>query len=703
MHALEHFLRDLAVVLVTAGATTVLFQRLHWPVVAGYLVAGVLVGPGLTPSWVSDETAIRLLSELGVILLMFSIGLDFRLGRLARAAPTTGVAAGVEIGLMLMLGYLTGQAFGWSPLASLFVGGSAAACSTMVAAKVFEEQRAEAGLRETVVGLSLFEDLAAMIIIALLTAAASGGGLTGTALAGLVGRLIGALVLVLVVGLLAVPRAIRAIARLRHGETLLVSAVGLSFGLSYLAAAAGFSVALGAFLAGLLVAESGTGRLIAPDIRPLRDVFAAIFFVSTGMQLDLHALAAGWGFAAAFLGVVLIGRPLVVTVGVFLSGRGLQTAIRSGLSIAQIGEFSFILAGVGVALGAVPQVLVPAAVLVSVVTAFLSPWLVRSSDRAAAAIDRSLPHRVQMVASLYGSWVEALRSAPRNRTPWSRARAAARWLLVDAILTAGLVIASAAVRPQLVALAARAGVPAALTTWVVGLLTLVVASPFLLGIVRLTRSIATELAGAAIPRPPPGKVDNGLAPRRVLAVAIQIGCILLVGGPLVIVTQPFLPRLSGLAVLATILALLAVAFWRTAADLFGHFRAGAELVVAALAKQARAQPVPFEMIRQILPGLGDFTPVKIPEGSAAAGRTLGELNLRGRTGATVVALLRGQERVAFPEADAQLSAGDFIALTGSHEAISAARDLLIRKQERKGGAGSGQTAETARRTSQAEP
>jgi CPA2 family monovalent cation:H+ antiporter-2 len=160
--------------------------------------------------------------------------------------------------------------------------------------------------------------------------------------------------------------------------------------------------------------------------------------------------------------------------------------------------------------------------------------------------------------------------------------------------------------------------------------------------------------------------------------------------------------LSGLAVLAAILALLAVAFWRTAADLFGHFRAGAELVVSALAKQARAQPVPFEMIRQILPGLGDFTPVKVPEHSAAAGRSLGELNLRGRTGATVVALLRGSERVAFPEAEERLAAGDFVALTGSHEAIAAARDLLTGRAARKGAPGSGQAAQEARRAPQAE-
>ncbi len=676
MNALEHFLRDLAVVLVTAGATTLLFQRLRWPVVAGYLVAGVIVGPSVPPSWIRDESTIHLLSELGVILLMFSIGLEFRLDRLLKTGPAAGLAAVVEIGLMLALGFGAGRALGWSPLASAFLAGAVAVSSTMILAKVLEEHPVGIELRSTVFSLTLFEDLGAMIIIALLTAAASGEGLSGAALAGVVGRLIGVLALSLVLGLALVPRAARWVIRLRRPETMLVSMVGFAFGLSFLAATAGFSVALGAFLAGLLVAESGAGKMVAVEVRPLRDVFAAIFFVATGMQLDLRLLASEWILALVILGVVLIGKPLAVTLGVFLSGRSLRAAIKAALSVAQIGEFSFILAGVGAALGEVPRGFVAAAVAVSIVTAFLSTWFAGIADAVAERVDRALPHRVQMVASLYGAWIEALRTAPKERSPWFRVRAAARWLAVDALAIAGLVIAGSTVRTHLVELAESYGLNPEVASWVVALVTLGVVSPFLIGIVRVTHALGEQLGAIVVPVPAPGKVDNGRSPRRVLGVVVQVVAILATGGPLVVVTQPFLPPLSGLAVLGLVLLLPAVIFWQRATDLFGHFRAGAELIVATLAKQSHAETVEFDPVRRILPGLGDFAPVRVAERSPGSGRTLGELNLRGRTGATVVALLRGEERIAFPEAHERLSAGDLVALTGSHDAIAAAVALL---------------------------
>jgi len=676
MNTLEHFLGDLAVVLVTAGATTLLFQRLRWPVVAGYLVAGVIVGPSVPPSWITDETTIRLLSELGIILLLFSIGLEFRLGRLVKAGPAAAVAAAVEIGLMLALGFATGRVFGWSPLASLFAGGAVAVASTMILAKVLEERPVEPELRESAFSLMLFEDLAAMVIIALLTATASGEGLSGAALAEVVGRLIGVLLLFLMLGLAVVPRAARAVIRLRKPETMLVSMVGFAFGVSFIAASAGFSVALGAFIAGLLVAESGAGRLVLEEVRPLRDVFAAIFFVASGMQLNLSLLAEAWPLALALLGVVALGKPLAVTLGVFLAGRGLRTAIRSGLSVAQIGEFSIVLAGVGAGLGVVPGTLVPAVVAVAVVTAFLSSWLARSADALADRVDRSLPHRVQMVASLYGAWVEALRTAPRERSPWAQVRQSARWLAVDATAVTALIIAGSTLHQRIAGAAERAGTGPGVASRVVTLLIVALLSPFFLGIFRVTGRLGAEIAEIAIPSPPPGKVDNGRAPRRVLGVAVQMAAILVTAGPLIVITQPFLPPLSGLAVLVLVLVLLGVTFWQRATDLFGHFQAGAELVVATLAKQSRAETVEFDPVRRMLPGLGDFAPVRVAADSPCTGRSLGEVNLRGRTGATVVALLRGDQRVAFPEAGETLRAGDLVALTGSHDAIDAAARIL---------------------------
>jgi CPA2 family monovalent cation:H+ antiporter-2 len=671
----ELLLRDLAVVLMAAGVAAVVFRQLRRPIVIGYLLAGLVVGPNLTPQLVSDENTIRLLSELGVILLMFSIGLDFRLRLIAKTATTAGTAAAVELSLMVVLGYAAGQLLGWSPLASLFTGATVAISSTMIVARTFMEEGITGRVKEMVFGTLIFEDLAAMLFIALLTAAASGAQISGATMGLLLARLAVVLALFLIFGMLVVPRVVRLVVALRHQEMLVVGAVGLCFGLAWMAHLGGFSVALGGFLAGALAAESGLGKVLEEQIRPLRDVFAAIFFVAVGMQLDPKLILESWWVILGFTLLVLGGKTVGVTLGVFLAGRGTREAIQSGLSLAQIGEFSFIIAGVGVQMGAVPPLLGTIAVSVSAVTAFLSPLLIRNATGISAWVDRRLPHPVQTVASLYGSWVESLRAAPPERTPWRRVRASLPWLLLDVLVIAGLAWLGSAMREPLAAIARQLGVPARAAFLAVGGMMAAAAVPFIFGIVRVARRLGQELATIAIPLPLKGKVDNGRAPRRTLAVALQIGIVLIVGAPLVAITQPFIPGLAGLAMLLTVLLVLGVAFWRSANDLLGHLKAGAEVVVASLAKQSRATGQ-FEVVREMLPGLGDFEPVLVSERSRSGGMSLGELNLRGHTGATVVGLLRGDERIPFPEATTRLRTGDLVALTGSHEAIAAARRIL---------------------------
>lgn len=675
MASADLLLRDLAVALMAAGVAAVIFHRLRWPIVTGYLLAGLFIGPHLTPQLVSDQANIRVLSELGVILLMFSIGLDFRLRQIATTASTAGTAAAVELGLMLALGYAAGHLLGWSPIASLFTGATVAISSTMIVARTFREEGITGRVKEMVFGTLIFEDLAAMLLLAVLTAAASGTQLSGASMGLLLLRLGVVLAAFLVFGMLVVPRAVRLVVALRHQEMLVVTGVGLCFGLAWLSHLGGFSVALGAFLAGALAAESGLGKVLEEQVQPLRDVFAAIFFVAVGMQIEPKAIAQSWGIILGFTVLVLVGKTVGVTLGTFLAGRGTREAIQSGLSLAQIGEFSFIIAGVGVQLGAVPPLLGAIAVSVSVITAFLSPVLIRNATGIAAWVDRRLPHPVQTVASLYGSWVESLRAAPPEKTPWRRVRAALPWLLIDALAIAGLAWAGSSMREPLAAFAQRLGVPASAALWVVSGIVAGAVVPFLFGIVRVARGLGQELALIAVPLPGRGKVDNGRAPRRTLAVALQIGIVLVTGGPLVAITQPFIPGLAGLALLLTVLLVLGIAFWRSANDLLGHLRAGAEVVVASLAKQSRATGQ-FEVVREMLPGLGDFEPVLVSERSKSGGKTLGELNLRGHTGATVVGLLRGEERIAFPEAGTRLRPGDLVALTGSHDAIAAARLIL---------------------------
>jgi K+:H+ antiporter len=672
----HNFLRDLAIVLVTAAITALTCHRLKLPVVLGYLLAGFLVGPRTPPRLIADEASIQTLSELGIVLLMFSIGLEFRVRQVIALAPTAGLTAAVEVSGMLVLGYAVGHLMGWTSLASLFAAGVVAISSTMIIAKTFEEEPPAREFKDFLYAVLIFEDLAAVLLLTILTSFGSTGALTIS----LVGRVLAGLALALLVmlsaGMLVVPRAVRAAAQHWRPETMVLVGVGFCFGIAALARAFGYSVALGAFLAGCLVAESGAGRHIEREIRPIRDMFAAIFFVAVGMQFDFMGIKEHWPLVLLFLFIVVLGKLTWVSVGSFLAGRGVRTAVRTGMSMAQIGEFSFIIAAVGLQLGAVPSELYAVAITISAITAFTTPWTVRYAPTLAAYVDRKLPHPLQSFASLYGTWVEALRrSSSRAARP---ALGRALWLLLlDALVVLVIVLCYPIVQRYLLDLiGSQFSLSAGVARLVLLGVTLALLAPFVFGIVAVARRLGLGLAAAALPPPGPGKVDNAFAPRRLMGLTLQIAVVLLVGAPLVAITQAFLPAFGGILVLAGVLALLGFGFYRSASELQGHLKAGAEVVVAALAKQSADEHSGVDLARRLLPGLGDFTAARVGEGSEAADRTLTELNLRGRTGATILGLLRGDRRIPFPEAGERLQAGDLVALTGSHDAIRAAQVLL---------------------------
>jgi CPA2 family monovalent cation:H+ antiporter-2 len=670
----HNFLRDLAIVLVTAAITALTCQRLKLPVVLGYLLAGFLVGPRTPPRLIADEASIQTLSELGIVLLMFSIGLEFRVRQVVALAPTAGLTAAVEVSGMLVLGYAVGHLLGWTSLASLFAAGVVAISSTMIIVKTFEEEPPAREFKEFLFGVLIFEDLAAVLLLTILTSVASTGALTIPLVGRVLAGLAVALLVMLAAGMLVVPRAVRAAAQHWRPETMVLVGVGFSFGMAAVARAFGYSVALGAFLAGCLVAESGAGRQIEREIRPVRDMFAAIFFVAVGMQFDLGGLREHWPLVLLFLLIVAMGKLTAVSVGSFLAGRGVRTAVRTGMSMAQIGEFSFIIAAVGLQLGAVPSELYAVAITVSAITAFTTPLTVRYAPALAGYVDRKLPHPLQSFASLYGTWVEALRRSPAGGPRPAVGRLL--WLLLlDALAVLAIVLGYPIVHRRLISLIGSVSVSAGVARLVLVLVTLILLAPFVFGIVAVARRLGLGLAAAALPPPARGKVDNAFAPRRLMGLTMQIAVVLLVGAPLVAITQPFLPAFGGILVLAGVLALLGIGFYRSASELQGHLKAGAEVVVAALAKQSAADSS-VDLARRLLPGLGDFTAAQVGEGSEADDRTLTELNLRGRTGATILGLLRGDRRIPFPDAGERLQAGDLVALTGSHDAINAAQALL---------------------------
>ena len=672
------FLQDLALVLCAAALTTVACQQLRLPVVLGYLLAGIIVGPHTPIPFFAHEETIRTLAELGVILLMFSLGLEFNLRALARIIPTAGMVAVIEVGLTFGLGFQVASLFGLDTRTSLLAGALVSISSTMIVSHAFQDLRIEKRTREFVFGILIAEDLVAILMLATLSALAAKRGDTGSVLMTTAGRLVLVVAALLGVGLLVVPRTFRSIVALRRRETLLVTSVGFCFALALLAQWQGLSVALGAFLAGALISEAGVSRHVEPLVEPLRDMFTGIFFVSIGMLFDPAAAARDWPLVVALTLVVVVAKSVGVTVGSFLSGQPVRTAVQAGMSLTQIGEFSFVIATLGAGLSTGAGRLFSVAVAVAMLTSFTTPLLMRRSERIALTVDARLPRPLQVFVSLYGSWLELLRQ-PRAVSAWSLVRRGMALMLLYAAALGGIVIAAAVNLPALEAFLARqfsVGPDAASGLAIAG--TALVALPFAVLMVRAGRTIAERLAARALP-PPARGVDQGRAPRRTLVLALQVAALLAVGLLIVAVTQPFLPRLGAPALIALVLVFLSVAFWRAAQDLQGHVRATAEVAAHVLVSDHRRADSPdaaLAQVEKLLPGIGSLSAVQVEPGGPADKHTLSELNLRGLTGATVVAVSRGDRPLIYPSGRVQLEAGDVLALSGTREAIAAATERL---------------------------
>jgi CPA2 family monovalent cation:H+ antiporter-2 len=690
------FLQNLAVVLGVAALTTVVFQRLHQPVVFGYLIAGMIVGPYVPIPLAADEPTIRTLAELGVILLMFSLGLDFSLRRLFSVGATSALIAIAETSTMAWIGFGLGQLFGWSTIESVFLGAIIAISSTTIIVKAFDEQRVRGKFTDVVLGVLIMEDLIAIFLLAVLTTLSTKADVSAGSLV-VTGVRLGTFLVALVgIGLLVVPRMMRAVVRMGRKETTLVAAIGICFTAALLASNFGYSVALGAFIAGSLVAESGEAKVVEHLVHPIRDMFAAIFFVAVGMLINPTLVLENWGLILVLVLVVIVGKVVAVTASAFFTGSSPRTSIQSGMSLAQIGEFSFIIATVGLTTGATRPSLYPIAVAVSAITTLTTPWLIRGAGPVAQFLDRKLPHAMQTYVSLYGSWVERIRHSPRSAER-SRVKRLVRLVLFDAVLIGTVVIGATLETARLTGLLQTyTKVSGEAARFIVLAGVFAVGVPLVFGLVHTARLLGVELARKALPEAKPHHVDMAAAPRGALVVTIQLAIVLVVGLLLLAVTQPFLPPFRAALGLAGLVLILVVAFWRSAKNLEGHALAGAEVIGLALAKQMAAGGDAehlregMEKTHTALPGLGEPIAMRVTSEMPAAGKRLADLNLRGITGATVLAILRDNEYVAAPLGGEVVRPGDVLAIGGTHEATDAARALLT-EGETSVGAGDGAT------------
>jgi CPA2 family monovalent cation:H+ antiporter-2 len=669
LFASQSFLEDLGLVLCVAAVTTVLFQLIKQPVVVGYLIAGMVVGPHVPIPLFANFDRIHTLSELGVILLMFALGLEFSLRKLVRLGPTAGFVCALQVGLMLWLGSGVGRALGWTELESIFMGAIISISSSTIVAKAFaDETGIAAQVRDLVFGVLLAEDLTAALMLAVLTGLASGTGLDAGMIEHTVGRLALFLAGLIAVGLVVVPWAIRRIVRLGRPETTLVAAIGICFAFSIAAERAGYSVALGAFLAGSLVAESGDAQSIEHLVAPVRDMFGAVFFVSVGMMINPALIVEHWAALAILVAAVIGGKLVGVTTASMLSGSGVRAAVQAGMSLAQIGEFSFIIAGVGMQTHATRDFIYTIAVAVSAITTFTTPFMIRAAGPAARMVARHLPENLLSLEAIYGSLMERMRQRGGPRAAIVRPGAV---IFSSAIAICAILILNE-LDPYDVTTAMshltrldyfRAGL-------IVDLIAIAACVPFGAAMYEGAHRLSQNLARRAVP-----DYDEQAARGAVEALVsvLQATILLVIAMPMLAIVQPFLEPVEGVGAVVITSALMTIVIWRSARKLQGQMTTVGRLVAAFLSRSAMP-----EMMRgpREIPGVGLVTPVRLEPGCAAIGQTLAEIDLRGATGASAVAISRGAEDVIVPTGEELLREGDVLELIGSADRVEQARRLL---------------------------
>lgn len=395
MDSLPALFSDLALILVTAGVTTVIFKWLKQPLVLGYIVAGFLIGPYFTYfPVITDHESVHVWSEIGMVFLLFAIGLEFSFKKLKKVGSTVGITALTEIVVMLIVGYVLGKLLGWSKMDSIFLGAMLSMSSTTIIAKAFEDLNLKGEkYTESVIGVLIVEDLAAILMMVVLSTISGSKAFDGTELLYCVVKLVFFLVAWFLFGIFIIPSLLKRIRKLMNAETITIVAVGLCFVMVVLASYLGFSTALGAFIMGSILAETLEADIIHKVTEPIKDLFGAVFFVSVGMMVSPQIIISYiWPIIIITI-IVLTLKSASSFLGMMMAGHNVKSAIQAGMCFGQIGEFSFIIATVGMSFGVIDEFLYPIIVSVSIITTFLTPYTIKSATPLYNYLERKMPER----------------------------------------------------------------------------------------------------------------------------------------------------------------------------------------------------------------------------------------------------------------------------------------------------------------------
>ena len=682
MADIPFLVKDLALILMVAGIVTIIFKKLKQPLVLGYIVAGFLVSPHMPYTMsVIDETDIKTWADIGVIFTLFSLGLDFSFKKIVKMGASPIIATIVIVFSMMMLGISIGHGFGWSKMDCIFLGGMLAMSSTTIIYKAFDDM----GLRQQkfagmVMSVLILEDILAIVMMVMLSAIAGGNNPDGEQMIGSVIKIAFFLVLWFIVGIFAIPLFLRSVRKLINNETLLIVALGLCCGMAVLSTKVGFSSAFGAFVMGSILAETIEAEKIIKLVEPVKNLFGAIFFVSVGMLVDPKILIEYAIPILALVGSILIGQAIFGTFGFMLGGESLKSAMRCGFSMAQIGEFSFIIASLGLSLGVISNYLYPVVVAVSVITTFLTPYMIRLATPTYQVMEKHLPKQLINILNHFAM------SHP-STTQQSKWKSLLRQMLINTVAYSILTAAVIALMFTFVLPFTRSLFPGWKLHWyanaITGILTLVLIAPFLRAII-MKKNHSSEWkrlwVESSINRIP-------LLFTIVVRFVIALAFIFYICNYLTRFTDALM-IIIGIAVVSLMIA----SRWTKKRSikmerLFIHNLRSRDIMA-----QVNGEKKPLYeghlLDRDI--HISDFD---VPEDSSWGGKTLKELHLRERFGVDMSSIMRGSQRLNIPNGDTVIFPGDKLQVIGNDDQLQKfatalstdliPEDLEIEKREMK--------------------
>ena len=662
MSELPELVQDLALILVVAGFVTLLFKKLKQPLVLGYIVAGFLVSPHMSYTMsVVDQGDIQTWADIGVIFLLFSLGLDFSIKKILKMGASPIIAACTIIFCMMVLGVIVGHSFGWKEMDCIFLGGMVAMSSTTIIYKAFSDMGlTQQGFASTVMSVLILEDILAIVMMVMLSTVASGNSPDGVQLLGSIMKIGFFLVLWFVVGLFAIPLFLRSVRKILNSETLLIVSLGFCCLMAVISTQVGFSAAFGAFVMGSILAETVEADKIIRLVDPVKNLFGAIFFVSVGMLVKPQVIVQYAIPILLLVITILVGQALFGTLGYLLGGQTLKNAMRCGFSMAQVGEFAFIIATLGKSLGVISEFLYPVVVAVSVITTFLTPYMIRAAEPCYNVLVKHLPKR----------WVRRLTHIQTNNAGESASTNNLWKVLMKKMIFNTLIygILSAAV----IAIMFSAALPICRNLsikwtgshWignaVCGFLTILFIAPFLRSIVmKQNHSEAFKALWTD---------------RRInrLPLTATILARVLIALSFIFYICNYLTRFKNalmIAVAVGLLILMLLSRWlkKRSITLERLFIQNLQSRDIEAQKQGKKKPL---FANHLIDRDIHIANLELPDDSLWAGKTLYSLKLRNRFGVHISSILRGSKHINIPNGGTILFPGDKLQAIGNDEQLT---------------------------------